>query len=162
MFLCPARIICRLISVLAAGGILLAAGCQRPPREDGTSSSRLLSGELKSAPRHDLSQDEEAGGHTLRRHVGRSDDQLRERLQREPNIAVTTLAAALTRHGCLTIAGVIPKHGASQPCEGSGGIATAVRTSVQMPEPVRLNPEARGRLCTEPHGGTLRISGGKT
>src|SRR6516162_11886111 len=30
---------------------------------------------------HDLSQDEAQGGHTLKKHVGRTDDQLRERLQ---------------------------------------------------------------------------------
>jgi Bacterial CdiA-CT RNAse A domain len=39
---------------------------------------------------HDLSRDEEAGGHTLRKHVGLSDQQLRERLQQEPNIAAAS------------------------------------------------------------------------
>ena len=34
----------------------------------------------------DLSQDEAAGGHILRKHVGQTDDQLRERLEREPRI----------------------------------------------------------------------------
>ena len=37
-------------------------------------------------PRRDLSQDEAAGGHILRKHVGQTDDQLRERLERERNI----------------------------------------------------------------------------
>jgi hypothetical protein len=35
----------------------------------------------------DLSQDEAAGGHVLRKHVGRTDDQLRERLDHERNIS---------------------------------------------------------------------------
>jgi hypothetical protein len=35
------------------------------------------------AERHDLSADEARGGHTLARHVGKSDDDLRERLDRE-------------------------------------------------------------------------------
>ena len=39
-----------------------------------------------NGPRRDLSQDEAAGGHILRKHVGRTDDQLRERLERERNI----------------------------------------------------------------------------
>lgn len=43
-----------------------------------------------SAPRHDLSVDERRGGHTLERHVGRTDEQLRERLQREPNISAAS------------------------------------------------------------------------
>ena len=35
----------------------------------------------------DLSQDEAAGGHVLSKHVGRTDDELRERLDREHNIS---------------------------------------------------------------------------
>jgi len=35
----------------------------------------------------DLSQDEATGGHVLRKHVGRTDDELRERLERERNIS---------------------------------------------------------------------------
>ena len=38
----------------------------------------------------DLSQDEAAGGHTLRKHVGRSDDQLRERLRHERTISAAS------------------------------------------------------------------------
>jgi len=37
-------------------------------------------------PARDLSQDEAAGGHILRKHVGQTDDQLRERLERERRI----------------------------------------------------------------------------
>jgi len=40
----------------------------------------------QGSPR-DLAQDEAAGGHVLRKHVGRTDDQLRERLERERNIS---------------------------------------------------------------------------
>ena len=39
-----------------------------------------------SGPTRDLSQDEAAGGHILRKHVGQTGDQLRERLEREPRI----------------------------------------------------------------------------
>lgn len=38
----------------------------------------------------DLSQDEERGGHTLARHVARSDDELRARLAREPGISAAS------------------------------------------------------------------------
>lgn len=42
----------------------------------------------RDAPtRRDLEDDEALGGHTLARHVGRTDGQLRERLRREPNIS---------------------------------------------------------------------------
>lgn len=39
---------------------------------------------------HDLSVDEAQGGHTLSRHVGRSDADLQERLQREGNISAAS------------------------------------------------------------------------
>lgn len=39
---------------------------------------------------YDLGRDEERGGHTLARHVGRSDDELRERLARERNISAAS------------------------------------------------------------------------
>lgn len=49
----------------------------------------------KAAPRsevapRDLSQDERAGGHTLSRHIGRTDAQLRERLRDEPGISAAS------------------------------------------------------------------------
>ena len=40
--------------------------------------------------RHDLSLDEAAGGHTLRKHVGRTDAELRQRLHRERNISAAS------------------------------------------------------------------------
>jgi hypothetical protein len=48
------------------------------------------SGSASPGPVRDLSQDESAGGHTLRKHVGRSDDQLRERLRHERNISAAS------------------------------------------------------------------------
>jgi Bacterial CdiA-CT RNAse A domain len=44
-------------------------------------------GSTLSSPTRDLSQDEAAGGHILRKHVGRTDDQLIERLNEERNIS---------------------------------------------------------------------------
>lgn len=66
-------------------------GCQ-PSATQGSSapSPALTSSQVTAAPTHDLSQDEAAGGHTLKKHVGRSDDQLRERLQRERNISAAS------------------------------------------------------------------------
>jgi hypothetical protein len=44
----------------------------------------------RSAKSHDLSLDERHGGHTLERHVGRTDAELRERMQHEPNISAAS------------------------------------------------------------------------
>jgi hypothetical protein len=43
-----------------------------------------------AAPRRDLSRDERLGGHTLARHVARSDDELRARLRSETRIAAAS------------------------------------------------------------------------
>jgi hypothetical protein len=40
--------------------------------------------------RYDLARDETRGGHTLEKHVGRSDEELRERLDRERNISAAS------------------------------------------------------------------------
>ena len=47
------------------------------------------SGQGDPAP-HDLARDETRGGHTLGRHVGRTDDQLRTRLRREHHLAAAS------------------------------------------------------------------------
>ena len=39
---------------------------------------------------YDLSRDEERGGHALHKHVGRTDDELRQRLEREPDISAAS------------------------------------------------------------------------
>ena len=40
--------------------------------------------------KRDLSADEQRGGHTLARHVGRTDEQLRRRLRDQPNISAAS------------------------------------------------------------------------
>ena len=51
----------------------------------GGPSTRATSASLR-----DLERDEERGGHTLARHVGRTDDELRERLERERGISAAS------------------------------------------------------------------------
>jgi len=65
-------------AVLAAA--LLLAGCRA-----GAGNDRPAPGALAG-----LVAAERLGGHTLARHVGRTDDDLRERLRREPGIAAAS------------------------------------------------------------------------
>jgi len=65
--------------------VLLA--CTRPPSGDAASPPP---GTASTSTRRDLSQDEAAGGHTLRKHVGRTDAELRERLDRERDISAAS------------------------------------------------------------------------
>jgi len=80
---------------IAALALTTLAGCTRPPASERsgpapfTETARRGSQAATAAPR-DLSQDEAAGGHTLRKHVGRTDDQLRERLDHERNISAAS------------------------------------------------------------------------
>jgi len=80
----------RLVLVLLLACPMLA--CQAaPPRPAGPSAIRESSPDPRSTgPSRDLSPDESAGGHTLRKHVGRSDEELRQRLRRERNLSAAS------------------------------------------------------------------------
>jgi hypothetical protein len=83
---------------LASGlGLLLAlawiGGCVTEPRPENsrTEERQQPRGEQRGAAnRYNLSRDEERGGHTLARHVARTDDELRERFARERNISAAS------------------------------------------------------------------------
>jgi hypothetical protein len=70
------------------------AGCSLGPQpQTGTpeESQRALSTSAgRAAERYDLRKDEERGGHTLERHVARTDEELRERLRNERNISAAS------------------------------------------------------------------------
>jgi predicted small lipoprotein YifL len=71
--------------------LVALAGCGQsgtPLREDrGPASADKAAAR---GDRYDLERDERLGGHTLERHVGRSDAELRERLEHEPNISAAS------------------------------------------------------------------------
>jgi len=79
------------ITVADVLALLLILGaltsCTRPPSQENAPAAAVPS---FGSTRRDLSQDEAAGGHTLRKHVGRSDDELRERLRHERNISAAS------------------------------------------------------------------------
>jgi hypothetical protein len=89
-----------MLYALFAAGICALTSCQPAPTMNGAGSSTLASpsgsasssmtaqGETHATigPVRDLSQDEAAGGHILRKHVGQTEAQLRDRLERERNI----------------------------------------------------------------------------
>jgi Bacterial CdiA-CT RNAse A domain len=67
----------------------LLASCQPSDSTNARPVSREPSERqgAQATPPRDLSQDEAAGGHVLRKHVGRTDAELRQRLEQEPNIS---------------------------------------------------------------------------
>ena len=73
----------RALTVLVVLLAVLIACRSQPSSAAGTRSPQ------KTTDR-DLTIDESRGGHTLKRHVGRTDDQLRERLDHERNISAAS------------------------------------------------------------------------
>jgi len=81
------NVIVRIVFALATCGLI---SCQPTTSTKDASSASSPGGRMEmrvtNLPVRDLSQDEAAGGHILRKHVGQTDDQLRERLEQEPRI----------------------------------------------------------------------------
>jgi hypothetical protein len=86
LFTVPYRFVC-----LAAFTLCGLLSCQQPastndaPRVSPTERVGQGSHSARGATR-DLSRDEAAGGHILRKHVGQTDDELRDRMRRESRI----------------------------------------------------------------------------
>jgi filamentous hemagglutinin len=79
----------RILFAIAICGLI---SCQQPPASSngagpaaGSTAARIET-HPTNAPVRDLSRDEAAGGHILRKHVGQTEEQLRRRLERERNI----------------------------------------------------------------------------
>src|SRR5512140_559777 len=63
--------------------VTVIVSCRTPPQAEANQP-------LHHAATRDLSIDERRGGHTLSRHVGRTDQQLRERLEHERSISAAS------------------------------------------------------------------------
>jgi hypothetical protein len=81
-----ARIISTVVAVILIGTV---AWLKTQPQS--TKGTFPLASDASQTPgRYDLGHDEQLGGHTLQRHVARSDEQLVERLAREPDISAAS------------------------------------------------------------------------
>lgn len=77
------RLVTALVAFVLVGPVpagLAAAGIGQPARAEAAAGG---------VP-YDLAGDEALGGHTIARHVGKSDDDLRARLRREPQISAAS------------------------------------------------------------------------
>jgi hypothetical protein len=76
---------------LSGCGAAPEPGVPEIPRDEMPSAAKSgQNGPSDDAERYDLERDEARGGHTLDKHVGRSDRELRERLDRERNISAAS------------------------------------------------------------------------
>jgi hypothetical protein len=81
-----------LIAILVA---LAVTSCNRPapakePAPAPTQPAPAVEQKPANLPGRDLSVDESMGGHTLARHVGKTDEELLQRLRREPQISAAS------------------------------------------------------------------------
>ena len=71
--------------------LFLLSGCHTAPTSESRKASGLETGSSASTDaRRNLDLDEAAGGHVLRKHVGRTDDELRERLGHDRYISAAS------------------------------------------------------------------------
>jgi hypothetical protein len=83
-------------SVCVLALLLPVAGCGPTVQPDSPAEATREDSQTRTRPpagaetRYDLAKDEERGGHTLAKHVGRIDDELRKRLERERNISAAS------------------------------------------------------------------------
>ena len=86
----PPASFAKIASTVAA--VILLGGVAWLKNQASTQSKSTLPGaeKTRAAETYDLGHDEELGGHTLQRHVGRTDEQLLERLIREPEISAAS------------------------------------------------------------------------
>lgn len=77
-----------LLALIFAQLALTACGPQGPATQSQPAGQAIVRN--TGGTRRDLSQDEAAGGHVLRKHVGRTDEQLAERLRHERNISAAS------------------------------------------------------------------------
>jgi len=79
----------RLLWILGLCGLIACqpASTARHNSETADSNAAASNTPIAGGSIRDLSQDEASGGHILRKHVGQTDGELRERLRRERNIS---------------------------------------------------------------------------
>jgi hypothetical protein len=82
-----ALLFCFLAGLVAFSGCGSGPAAERAQQED---QPKVRIDSRTSASGYDLGSDEQRGGHTLARHMARTDDELRERLARERNISAAS------------------------------------------------------------------------
>lgn len=81
--------VCALVLLFGSFGCGTAPVQESSPRNEQPRETRAER-RAESVERYDLERDEQRGGHTLKKHVARTDEQLHERLERERNISAAS------------------------------------------------------------------------
>ena len=101
------------------------------------------------AQRYDLAADEERGGHTIERHVAKTEDELRARLTREPDISAASSYFDLETAEVVIAAALSKKQGEiDRWSRGTGGRANLALRFTHA-EPVGITVERGARTARE-------------
>jgi len=76
--------------LITCSAVFACGTSQQPDSEPQVAPSQPRQESRAAANRYDLSRDEQRGGHTLERHVARTDQQLGERLEHERHISAAS------------------------------------------------------------------------
>lgn len=127
--------------------VLVSCGHAPPPVDTSTPAANVATSTAeRAAARYDLARDEREGGHTLARHVGRTDDQLRARLREEPGIsAASTYTDRETAERIVALALETQRNRVEQ-WSGRSGTRPNLTLNVRSPgEPIGRSLSRRGR-----------------
>jgi len=103
-----------------------------------------------SGPIRDLTQDERAGGHIIRKHVGQTEQQLRNRLEREHDITGASTYTDLSTAEHAVGAAIAQSQGEIQNWLGRSGRHTNLVLDYDSPDPIgrTMNRgENQSRIC---------------
>jgi hypothetical protein len=116
-----------------------------PPVREGPTEGAQTERAAAPAPRRDLSKDEARGGHTIARHVGRTDQQLRDRLRAEPSLTVVSTYTDLTTAETTVEAAFRRSAGAIRNWSGGRGQRQNLAIDYVAPSPVGRSLRRGGR-----------------
>lgn len=137
------------LTIVAVVLVVAVTWLKSHPGNSATHQTDQAAGIPRLSGSYDLGRDENMGGHTLHRHVGRTDEQLRERLNEEPDIAAAstyndraaaerTVAEALTQ-GRGRVEGWLDRTDAhpnlTLQFRGSASIGRSIRRGARTSEP---------------------------
>lgn len=107
---------------------------------------------------YDLQGDERLGGHTLERHVGKTDEELAARLRREPNIsAASTYSDVMTARRIVALA-IARSRGRIDAWEARTGSRPNLVLNYQTPDGAAIGRSlSRGQRVSRPAGRALVV-----
>ncbi|MGE0570544.1 MAG: RNase A-like domain-containing protein [Dehalococcoidia bacterium] len=118
-------------------------------RSPGTATPLPGTSAVPVAERYDLEADEARGGHTIQRHVARSEEDLRARLAREPDISAASSYYDLATAEIVVAAALEKKKGEIDRWSRASGSRANLALRYEHPESVGITLERGARSARD-------------